>query len=50
MSFDRYLTLTWYRRWAMHEELTDLIEATNPPEDDSEGGGGPSERPKRLRR
>lgn len=44
MSWDRYLKLSWYTRWAMHEELSDLIERTNPEDDP------PPERPKRMRR
>jgi hypothetical protein len=33
ISWDRYLQLTWYERYVMHDELSDLIERTEgePP-------------------
>lgn len=45
MSWDRYLRLSWYDRWLMHDELSELI-ASTAPEDD--GPGEP--RPKHLRK
>lgn len=43
VTFDRYLAFTWYQRWALHEELTDMVERTQPDE-------GATARPKRMRK
>jgi hypothetical protein len=53
MSYDRYLGLTHYERWLMHDCLTDLIETTEAAnnDDDDEGSEGMvMPRPKRLRK
>ena len=43
MTWDRYLALSWWERWVMHEEINDLIERTEPE-------ATPPVRPKRMRK
>lgn len=31
MSYDQYLNLTWYDRFALHQELDEMIESSNAP-------------------
>jgi len=47
MTLDRYCSLTWKDRLAVHQAVDNLIEASNP---DGEGGGLGDGRPKRARR
>jgi hypothetical protein len=49
MSFAEFLSLTWYERFRLHTELTEIIRDTEP-EDDSEGGGGGAVQRRQLRR
>lgn len=44
MAFSEYRTLTMRDRWELHEELTDLIERTQPDSD------GTPHRPKDFRK
>ncbi len=48
MSLDRYCTLTWRDRAAVHAAVDQLIEATNPEEGSGNLDG--MDRPKRWRK
>lgn len=47
ITWENYLRLSWVERALMHDELGNLIDATEPKED-GDGGGGI--RPKRMRK